>query len=132
MSSVNSYISQISGRVKYFISFLDVSGYATAVTGSTQSLMTSTSFGSNVPLLVGAFPLLPPGTLLRDMGKSITVINDVTAQQTSVYRLVEKEASNPEQLGEGAAASTPAASTSVFYVRVWDSNSEGVRVARTG
>ncbi len=132
MSSVHSYISQISGRVKYFISLADVSGYAVSATGSTQSLMTSTAFSSNVPVLVGAFPLLPAGTLLRDMGKSITVINDSTKQQTSVYRLVEKEASNPEQLGEGAAASTPAVSTSVFYVRVWDSNSEGVRVARTG
>ncbi len=79
-----------------------------------------------------ALPPLPAGTLLRDMGKSITVINDSTKQQSSVYRLVEKEASNPESLGEGAAASTPAQSTSVFYVRVWDSNSEGVRVARTG
>lgn len=131
MSSVHSYISQISGRVKFFIGIRDASGYAPTVVGSTNSLMTSTVFGTNViPVTAGS--VVAAGTVLRDMGKSITVINDVTAQQTSVYRLVEKEASSPEQLGEGAAASTPAASTSVFYVRVWDSNSEGVSVARTG
>ncbi len=132
MSSVHSYISQISGRVKYFISIADVSGFAVAATGSTQSLMTSTSFATNVPILVGAVPGLAAGALMRDMGKSITVINDVTKQQSEVYRLVEKESSNPTSLGEGAQNSTPALSTIVFYVKVWDSDGQGVKVARTG
>ncbi len=133
MSSVHSYISQISGRVKFFIGIGDASGWTTnvAVNGSTGSLMASTVFAANMTkVLPGS--MVAAGTLLRDMGKSITVINDSTAQQTEVYRLVEKEASSPESLGEGAAASTPAASTSVFYVKVWDSAGADVKVARTG
>jgi hypothetical protein len=130
MSSVHSYISQISGRVKYFISIADVSGFAVAATGSTQSLMTSTSFAANVPILLGAVPGLAAGALMRDMGKSITVINDSSKQQTEVYRLVEKESGGI--IGEGAQNSTPALSTLVFYVKVWDSDGNGVKVARTG
>ena len=130
MSSVHSYISQISGRVKYFIAVADGSGNALVAGGSTQSIMTSTPFLANLPLNTGNS--FASGNVLRDMGKSITLIDATTKQQTEVYRLVEKENSAPETLGEGALASTPAISTSVFYVKVWDSNGGGVKVARTG
>lgn len=134
MSSVHSYISQISGRVKYFVGLRDASGYTPLLgVGSTQSLMTSTIFGGNITKLLGALsPSVNIGTVLRDMGKSVTVINDVTKQQTTVYRLVEKENSVPEQFGEGSFGTTPAPSSSVFWLRVWDSNGEDVSIARTG
>ncbi len=121
MTSLQTHIAQIPGRVRFFLGVGDASGFA--VDGTVQSLMTSTAFGANTAAEVG---FVAANRLFRDMGKSITVIDDDTNQQIALYRLVQQQidASSP-QASEGA-------DDSPFYVKVWDSNGAGVAVVRTG
>ncbi len=61
------------------------------------------------------------GTILRDCGKFVTVVNS-TGYHTAKYRLVSKvAASGSEGNSEG-----------YFYVKVWDHAGSGVTVARLG
>jgi hypothetical protein len=115
MTSLQTRIAQIPGRVRFFATIGDADTFTP--NGSEVSVMTSAQFPADRADDETA-------GLLRDMGKSVTVIDPNTKQQVAIYRLVQQQVDsiNASEGSEGA----------VFYVKVWDSNGTGVRVARTG
>ena len=123
MTSLQTHIAQIPGRVRFFLAIADC-GKTTIDSGkSVTSLMTSAEF-SDATSTAGTG--VDQTTLMRDMGKSITVIGNDKKQQIAVYRLVQQQLDD-DGYSEGAdLEATP------FYVKVWDSNGSGVGVVRTG
>jgi hypothetical protein len=135
MTSLQTHIAQIPGRVRYFVTLEAVDNY-TVIAGKTAlSLMDnadpeSTTFSQTNSFLA----VLEEGEtvegVLRDMGKSITVIDVTTKQQVELWRLVQKQSDGAPRQTEGANLTGDAYLP--FYVKVWDSNGDGVHVVRTG
>ncbi len=121
MTSLQTHIAQIPGRVRFFVA-IAATGLTTIDNGkSVTSVMTSTDF---LDATSTDNTGVAQNTLMRDMGKSITVLDDTTHQQIAIYRLVQQQL-DADSLSEGADAAP-------FYVKVWDTNGIGVRVVRTG
>jgi hypothetical protein len=128
MTSLQTHIAQIPGRVRFFLGIGDASGYQVDEEGTVQAVMTSTSFDANTSAIAGNS--VAANTLFRDMGKSITVLDNTTQQQIALYRLVQKQVDGVILKTEGANLTDDAYLP--FYIKVWDSNGAGVRVVRTG
>jgi hypothetical protein len=131
MTSLQTHIAQIPGRVRYFVTLEATDSYTVISGKSALSLMDNGNSDDNTLSPTNSFlAVLEAGDavegVLRDMGKSITVIDVTTKQQVELWRLVQQQSdSSDPKRSEGADAAP-------FYVKVWDSNGEGVHVVRTG
>ena len=106
-------------RVKYLTALTDISGYPGANSLIT-SVMTETSFTS----VIGVSTNISGGTLLKDMGKTVTVVDETTRLHLSIWRLV--------QIVNGSTTEGNSGSAGLFYIRVWSADGTDTNVARTG
>jgi hypothetical protein len=67
------------------------------------------------------------GTLFKDMGRSLTVVDATTGAHIALYRECQLVAGGPE----GVPEDTPTYGAD-YYVRVWAADGTGVAVARLG
>ena len=67
------------------------------------------------------------GTLFKDMGRSLTVVDATTGAHIAVYRECQLVDGGPE----GVPEDSPAYGAD-YYVRVWAADGSGVAVARLG
>jgi hypothetical protein len=131
MTSLQTHIAQIPGRVRYFVTLEATDSYTVISGKSALSLMDNGNSDDNTLSPTNSFlAVLEAGDavegVLRDMGKSITVIDVTTKQQVELWRLVQQQSDSSDPKRSEGADATP------FYVKVWDSNGEGVHVVRTG
>ena len=127
MSSVQTSFAQIGPREKYFI----VTGAAVvgfeippgnSAAGGFDSLVSSTEFGTPTGSSLAA------GTLLKDLGRSITVYDDTTLLKVATYQKVARVSGGPTS--EGDATFGTGTDT---YVLVWTTDETvTVGVARVG
>ena len=115
MSSISASFSQVPTKAGFY-RVVDSSAtvYPQSANASVQSVTTSFSTGTSTTL--------GTGVLLRDMGKTVTVVNS-NGQATEKYALVQRVLG-----GEN----TEGASQGNFHVKIWDDASSGVNVARLG
>ena len=140
MSSVTSSFAQRDKNTKFFIVVAsDISGY---VVDGLHSVIADdeleTDGGVSVPDLSGSTlgpvgTTISVGTLLKDLGRQITIVDSDNNLVTSVYRQVQLvNGPTTEGVGGNPDLGTTAAVYNCFYVKVFDSAGAGVRVVRTG
>ena len=140
MSSATSSFAQRDKNTKFLIVVAsDISGY---VVDGLNSVIADdelvTSGNVSVPDLSGSTlgPVgtsISVGTLLKDLGRQITIVDSVNNLVTSVYRQVQiVNGATTEGVGGNPDLGTTAAVYNCFYVKVFDSAGAGVRVVRTG
>ena len=127
MSSVQTAFAQIGPREKYFIV---TSGAASAVdvppgnsaAGGLDSLVSATEFTA------GSTPnaTLATGTLLKDLGRSITVYDDTTLLKVAVYRKVAVVSGGPTSEGDATFGGDD------IYALVWSTYPADIVIARVG
>lgn len=127
MSSVSSSPAQVDRRTGYFYVFTELStagSFArTANSGAViEATMTSSTFTGRSAALGSAVAV---GTILRDMGKQVTIVDATTGLHTQVWRRV--------QIVNGAVSEGVPASPTDLYVLTWSASAAvGVPVVRTG
>ena len=135
MSAMRSF-SQIPVRSKFFIT----TGTNVQVTEATDYDDPALMFPGGYPgptLLNGSIgnitlPVVTPGTLLKDMGRSTTVV-DAAGNHLAVYREVQRVNGSGSE-GVGAAGLNEGA-YGTFFVKVWSADNSApnnVIVARLG
>ncbi len=120
MTSLQTRIAQIPGRIRFFVTLGPTQTYPSD--NKIQSLMVSGD--DNDTQFPGTRQDGSTSGLLRDMGKSITVIDSETKQHLQLWRLVQEQV---DQAGYSEGADQDP-----FYVKVWDHQGSDVTVARTG
>ena len=140
MSSVTSSFAQRDKNTKFLIVVAsDISGYVVdglySVIASDELGGTATFDLSGATSLIESGTNLSVGTLLKDLGRQITIVSAANNLVRSVYRQVQV-VNGADSEGVGGAAEPATASTAAiyncFYVKVFDSAGAGVRVVRTG
>ncbi len=113
MSSVTSSFAQIAGRTKFLLARVDLSGY---VVDGLNTVSTSIST-STVVNITG-------GSLLKDLGRQIVVVDATTGGHLKTYRQVLiMDGAESEGVGDAAPV----------YVLVSSANAaDVVKVVRTG
>ena len=129
MSSVQTAFAQIGPREKYFIVTADTSANAVAVTpgnsaaGGLDTLVSQSDFDAGST----DNNSLVQGSLLKDLGRSITVYDDTTLLKVAVYRKVAVVSGGPTSEGDATFGGDD------IYVLVWSADSATtVGVARVG
>ena len=136
MTSMLRTYAQIPARAKYFLynDSIDVSG--TVPTTSIFTLpegsyadLTSMATATAVNAVVGIVRGVPPApTLLKDMGRQITIYDATTHLHLAVYRQVQVV---DGIASEGVGGSAPEWGSN-YFVKVWSADGQGVAVIRTG
>jgi len=122
MTSVNRSLSDINTRVRYFTALATTTHYRPISGFKFESIMTAAAFTG----AVNSVTTTPAGTMYKDMGKSVTIV-DFAGVHQSLYRLV--------QLVNGITSEGVSGATNdQFYIRVWSSDlaASPVTVARVG
>jgi hypothetical protein len=139
MTSVLRSPSQIGVRVKYLIAFKDLSGGGESGVGAdgvaaftlpagSFSDVTSIALAADVSGAADyAEYAVTAGTLFRDMGRSITVV-DADGNHIALYRNVQLVSGSTT---EGVDPTNSAYSANI-YVRVWADDGDNIAVARLG
>jgi hypothetical protein len=136
MSSTLRSYAQIPARVKYFIydsgsATTDVAVPAVSIftlpVGAYASL-SSKATADEVNDVANTDPSSPATSLLKDMGRQITIYDDTTSAHVAIYR--EVQVVNGADT-EGVGGSSPAWGSN-YFVKVWSANGLGVAVVRTG
>ena len=126
MSSAYIAHDNINDGIAFFRAVADLSGNVVASVDANQSvssIMTITDFEAATTYNTS----LTSGTLLRDMGKVVTIVDATTGIHTQVWRRV--------QVVSGGASEGVQASPSDLYVLTWVAGPAGlvrVKVVRTG
>ena len=140
MSSVTSSFAQRDKNTKFLLTTASTRGF---VVDGLYSVIASDELGGTATFdLSGATSLIESeiapvasGTLLRDLGRQITIVSAANNLVRSVYRQVQ-QVSGADSEGVGGAADPATASTAAiylcFYVKVFDAAGSGVTVVRTG
>jgi hypothetical protein len=118
MTSILRSYSQIPSRVRYFTALYDISGY-TATTTTGGILLTPSQFLNNYSKTVSVLS----SSLLKDLGKTITIYDSTTKLHIEVYSRV--------QLVNGINTEGVGGSYNTFYIKTWSAIGD-VDVARTG
>jgi hypothetical protein len=121
MSSVTSSFAQIAGRVKFFLAVADLSGCVEDGLSTVSVAVPSPSFN------------IAGGSLLKDLGRQIVVVDATTGGHLKTYRQVQVM---DGATSEGVSGSAPDGNGSYYntaYVLVSSADAAAVvKVVRTG
>ena len=140
MSSVTSSFAQNAKNTKFLIPISTTRGFVVdglySVIASDQLGGTATFDLSGATDLIESEISITANTLLKDLGRQITIVSAANNLVRSVYRQVQQVSGADSEGVGGAADPAPTVSTAAIYgcsyVKVYDSAGAGVTVVRTG
>jgi hypothetical protein len=137
MASVLRSFSQIPVRAKYFI-WLNNDPNTNAIPAASAFKLNPGSYAAIgsmaiaddiTPVTTSPFDSEVPPSLLKDMGRQITIYDESTKLHLAVYREVQIiDGAASEGVGGNAASGWE----STYFVKVWSAGGLGVEVVRTG
>ena len=132
MSSLRSF-SQIPVRTAFFVATQDFNVPTDGIIYDDGALVFQNGYPGPQIVNGSAGPVVVPnfikGTLLKDLGRSTTVV-DTAGRHLAVYREVQR-VNGPDTEGVGPAG-TNEDIYGIFFVRVWAADASIIYVARIG